>query len=93
VPPPPLIAPEHHYYEILGCTYAATDSELKKAFRRLALRYHPDKQAEEDVAAASEKFRLAQRAYSMLSDRARRQAYNDLITIAWRVETGETDDD
>ena len=84
---------EHHYYEILRCAYTASDSELKKAYRKLALRYHPDKQKDdaESASAAAEQFRLVHRAYSVLSDRARRQAYNDLITVAWRVETGALD--
>ena len=84
-----------HYYEILGQPYSASDADLRKAYRKLALRYHPDKQSDEAAAeVASAKFSLVQRAYSVLSDRARRQAYNDLITMAWRVETGgDADDD
>ena len=38
-------------------------------------------------------FHNVQRAYSVLTDRARRQAYNDLISFAWRVEVGVEDDD
>ena len=85
---------EHHYYEILGQPYSASDADLRKAYRKLALRYHPDKQKDDEAAeVAAHKFALVQRAYSVLSDRPRRQAYNDLITMAWRVETGEGDDD
>ena len=90
VPPPPLLHPDHHYYEVLGVTYTASDADLKKAYRKLALRLHPDKQNDEAAAeAASHQFARVQRAYTVLSDRPRRQAYNDLITHAWRVETGE----
>ena len=90
VPPPPLLAAEHHYYEILGINYVASDSELKKAYRKLALRLHPDKQRDANAAEiASHKFALVQRAYSVLSDRSRRQAYNDVITHCWRVEMGD----
>ena len=82
---------EHHYYEILKCGYGATDAELRKSYRRLALKYHPDKQADEEAAkAAADQFHLVQRAYSVLSDRAHRQLYNELITLCWRVETGAT---
>ena len=89
MPPPPLIQSDHHYYEILGQPYTATDSDLKRAYRKLCLRYHPDKQSDETAAVeAGVKFRLVQRAYSVLSDRGRRQAYNDLITAAWKVEMG-----
>ena len=57
-------------------------------------RYHPDKQKDEaDAAVAAERFKWVQRAYTVLSDRGRRQAYNDLITAAWRVEVGDDDDD
>lgn len=49
----------------------------------------PDKQADDVAAeAAVEKFKRVQRAHAVLSDRPRRQAYNELITQAWRVETG-----
>lgn len=89
-----MIQPEHYYYEILGMPYTATDAELKKAYRKLALKLHPDKQKDEASAAvAATKFQQAQRAYEVLTDRVRRQAYNDLITMAWRVEFGEMDDD
>ena len=85
-----------HYYEILGQPYTASDADLRKAYRKLALRYHPDKQGDDAAAAeiAANMFARVQRAYSVLSDRPRRQAYNDLITMAWRVETGgEGEDD
>ena len=89
MPPPPLILSEHHYYEILGQPYTASDSELKRAYRKLCLKYHPDKQADDEAAeAAGVHFRRVQRAYAVLSDRGRRQAYNDLITAAWKVEMG-----
>ena len=94
MPPPPLISPEHHYYEILGMPYSASDQELRKAYRKLALKLHPDKQKDEESAAtAADKFALVQRAYSVLSDRGRRQAYNDLITMAWTVEMGDVDEE
>ena len=65
---------------------------MKKAYRRLALRYHPDKQSEEDAASASRMFQLVQRAYEVLCDLKRRQDYNELITFAWRVEMGGADE-
>ena len=45
------------------------------------------------AAEAAVHFHNVQRAYSVLTDRARRQAYNDLISFAWRVEVGVEDDD
>ena len=53
----------------------------------------PDKQTDgADSEAAAATFRQVQRAYAVLSDWRRRQAYNDLITICWQVETGNIDE-
>ena len=86
MPPPPLLSREHHYYEILGVPYAASDEDLRRAYRKLAVRYHPDKQKDEGAAAAAaEKFKLANHAYKVLSNPAKRQAYNDVITLVWEI--------
>ena len=83
-------APDREFYDCLGVEPSCTDAELKKAYRKLALRLHPDKQRDANAAEiASHKFALVQRAYSVLSDRSRRQAYNDVITHCWRVEMGD----
>ena len=52
------------YYEVLGVTRTATDQEIKSAYRRLAMRYHPDKNPND--ASAEEKFKEAAEAYSVL---------------------------
>jgi molecular chaperone DnaJ len=62
------------YYEILGCDRGADDAELKKAFRGLALKYHPDKNPED--RAAEERFKEANEAYAILSDPDKRAAYD-----------------
>lgn len=62
------------YYEILGVARTASDQELKSAYRRLAVRYHPDKNP--DNAAAEEKFKEAAEAYSVLSDAEQRRRYD-----------------
>ena len=54
------------YYEVLGVTRTATDSEIKTAYRRLAVRYHPDKNPND--ATAEDKFKEAAEAYSVLSE-------------------------
>lgn len=62
------------YYEILGVEKNAGDTEIKRAYRSLAVKYHPDKNP--DDPAAEEKFKEAAEAYSVLSDAQKRAAYD-----------------
>src|SRR6476469_4862144 len=62
------------YYEVLGVTRTATDQEIKSAYRRLAVKYHPDKNPND--ATAEEKFKEAAEAYSVLSDGEQRKRYD-----------------
>ncbi|XP_061402389.1 dnaJ protein homolog 1-like isoform X1 [Musca vetustissima] len=61
------------YYKILGIPKTATDEEIKKAYRKLALRYHPDKNK---AANAEEKFKEVAEAYEVLSDKSKREVYD-----------------
>ena len=61
-------------YEILGLTKEATDSEIRTAYRKLALQYHPDKNEGDEEAA--KKFRKIAEAYEVLSDSEKRAAYD-----------------
>jgi molecular chaperone DnaJ len=62
------------YYEVLSVSRTCTEQELKSAYRRLAVKYHPDKNP--DDASAEDKFKEAAEAYSVLSDPEQRRRYD-----------------
>lgn len=68
------MATKRDYYEILGVGKTATDDELKKAYRKLALKYHPDRNP--DDKEAEEKFKEAAEAYEILSNKDKRARYD-----------------
>ncbi|XP_065124642.1 dnaJ homolog subfamily B member 9 [Paramisgurnus dabryanus] len=70
-----LILADKDYYEILGVPKEASDRQIKKAFHKLAMRYHPDKNKSPDAEA---KFREIAEAYETLSDDKRRQEYDQM---------------
>ena len=65
---------ERSYYEILGVSKTATDDEIKKAYRQLAIKYHPDKNKGDKEA--EDKFKEATEAYEVLRDANKRRAYD-----------------
>ena len=64
------------YYEILGVPKNASDDEIKKAYRKLAMKHHPDRNQGDGSKASEEKFKDAKEAYEMLSDAQKRAAYD-----------------
>ncbi len=64
------------YYEVLGVNKNASEDELKKAYRRLAMKYHPDRNTGDQAEEAEKKFKEAKEAYEILSDAQKRAAYD-----------------
>lgn len=73
------MANKRDYYEVLGVSKTATQDELKKAYRKLSMQYHPDRQAgksDTEKKDAEEKFKEVSEAYSILSDKDKRAQYD-----------------
>ncbi len=62
------------YYEVLGVSKNATADQIKKAYRKLAIQYHPDRNP--DNKEAEEKFKEAAEAYDVLGNEEKRQKYD-----------------
>ena len=62
------------YYEVLGLERAASEADIKKAYRRLAMKHHPDRNPDDAEAEAA--FKEAKEAYEILSDAQKRAAYD-----------------
>ncbi|XP_048247067.1 dnaJ homolog subfamily B member 6-like isoform X3 [Haliotis rufescens] len=63
------------YYQVLGIPRSATESDIKKAYRKLALKWHPDKNPDKKDEA-EKKFKEISEAYEVLSDKQKREVYN-----------------
>src|SRR3954464_10101315 len=64
------------YYEVLSITRTASDEEIKRAYRRLAMKYHPDRNDGEGKHEAEVKFKECAEAYEVLSDPEKRRRYD-----------------
>src|SRR5690606_2001446 len=70
------MATKRDFYEILGVPKNASDEEIKKAYRKLAMKHHPDRNQGDAAKSAEEKFKEAKEAYEMISDPQKRAAYD-----------------
>ena len=74
------------FYEILGVSRDADDKEIKAAYRKLAMKNHPDRNPNDSSAA--ERFREASEAYEILKDSQKRAAYDQLGHAAFDQQSG-----
>ncbi|WP_411878283.1 molecular chaperone DnaJ [Polaromonas sp. YR568] len=70
------MATKKDYYDTLGVPKNASDEDIKKAYRKLAMKHHPDRNQGESSKVSEEKFKEAKEAYEMLSDANKRAAYD-----------------
>ena len=74
------------YYEVLGVIKSASSDDIKKAYRKLALKHHPDKNKGNKASEA--KFKEASEAYHVLSDKERRRNYDQFGHAAFERSGG-----
>jgi molecular chaperone DnaJ len=70
------MATKRDYYDVLGVAKNASDDDIKKAYRKLAMKHHPDRNQGDDAKKSEDKFKEAKEAYEMLSDAQKRAAYD-----------------
>ena len=80
------MATKRDYYEILGVSRDASERDIKKAYRRLAMKYHPDRNPGD--SEAEEKFKELSEAAEVLLDEERRSAYNQFGHAAFEGGSG-----
>jgi curved DNA-binding protein len=81
--------PEKDYYKILGMDKKASEEEIKKAYRKLAMKYHPDRNKGDKKA--EEKFKEISEAYAVLSDKEKRQQYDTFGSSGFQQRYSQED--
>ncbi len=82
------MATQRDYYEILGVAKTASEADIKSAYRKLALKWHPDKHQGKDKEDAETKFKEINAAYQILSDKEKRQKYDQFGHAAFDPSSG-----
>ena len=77
------------YYKSLGVSKDATDEQIKKAYRKLAMKYHPDHA--KDDKSAEEKFKKISEAYAVLSDKEKRKQYDEIGSTGFHQRYSQED--
>ena len=80
------MATKRDYYEVLGIDRSASEEELKRAFRKLAFKYHPDRNRDD---GAEEKFKEINEAYEVLSNPEKRSSYDRQRVMRVRVRPAQ----
>ena len=78
------------YYDVLGINKNANPTEIKSAYRKLAVKYHPDKNP--GNKSAEEKFKEASEAYGILSDKSKKENYDNFGHAAFENGGGQRED-
>ena len=78
------MAEKRDYYEVLGVEKTATDNEIKMAYRKIAIKFHPDRNP--GNKEAEEKFKEAAEAYDVLRDPQKRQQYDQLGSMGLKAQ-------
>ena len=80
---------ERDYYKILGVNKTASEEEIKKAYRKLAMKYHPDHTKGDK--AGEEKFKQISEAYAVLSDKEKRRQYDEFGAAGFQQRFSQED--
>ena len=80
---------EQDYYQVLGVSKTATDTEIKKAYRKLAMKYHPDHSKGDK--SSEEQFKAVSEAYAVLSDKEKRQQYDTFGSTGFHQRYSQED--
>ena len=78
-----------NYYSVLGLSKGASDDDIKKAYRKLAMKYHPDRNAGDKQA--EDKFKEVSEAYAVLSDKKKRQQYDQFGSEGFHQKFSQED--